>query len=100
MGKILRKTSCDSCGSSNNRCEYDDGSTWCFTPNCESNKRAFKNKVEEESNVISFDSLPFGTSADRNISVKVCEMFGVKREVSSTGGTSAVYYPSMRITLW
>ena len=93
MGKILRKTSCDSCGSSNNRCEYDDGSTWCFTPNCESNKRAFKNKVEEESNVISFDSLPFGTSADRNISVKVCEMFGVKREVSSTGGTSAVYYP-------
>ena len=93
MGKILRKTECDSCGSSNNRCEYDDGSTWCFTPDCASNKKAFKNVDKEESNVISFDSLPFGTSAERNISVKVCEMFGVKREVSSSGGTSAVYYP-------
>jgi twinkle protein len=94
MGKILRKTACDSCGSSNNRCEYDDGSAWCFTPDCESNKKAFKNQIkEEESNVVSFDSLPFGTSAERNISTKVCEMFGVKREVSSSGGTSAVYYP-------
>lgn len=93
MGKILRKTECESCGSSNNRCEYDDGSTWCFTPDCASNKKAFENKDTEESNVVSFNSLPFGTSSERNISTKVCEMFGVRREVSSSGGTSAVYYP-------
>jgi len=92
MGKILRKTSCDSCGSSNNRCEYDDGSTWCFTPNCEGNKRAFKDK-EIVSNVVPFETFPYGTSEERKISSKICEMFGVKREVSSSGGTSAVYYP-------
>ena len=44
MGRIIRKTNCDSCGSSNNKCEYDDGSTWCFTPDCEGNKKAFAKK--------------------------------------------------------
>ena len=46
MGRIIRKTNCDSCGSSNNKCEYDDGSTWCFTPDCEGNKKAFAKKEE------------------------------------------------------
>jgi len=91
MGKIIRKTECSSCGSSNNKCEYDDGSTWCFTPDCESNKKAFNKK--EDNTVVPIKSLPFGTSAERNISSKVCEMFGVKKEVSSSGGTSAVFYP-------
>jgi len=91
MGRIIRKTNCDSCGSSNNKCEYDDGSTWCFTPDCEGNKKAFAKK--EENTVVPIKSLPFGTSAERNISTKICEMFGVTREVSSDGGTSAVYYP-------
>ena len=99
MGKIIRKIECDSCGSSDNKCEYDDGSTWCFTPDCKGNKKAFKNKEDNQplslfpTKITPVNSLPFGTSSERNISIKVCEMFGVKREVSSEGGTSAVYYP-------
>lgn len=35
MGVVVRHEACPDCGSRNNLARYDDGSAYCFTPNCE-----------------------------------------------------------------
>ena len=89
MGKIIRKTSCGICGSKDNKAEYDDGTFWCFTPDCDSNRR--KNNVASLN--FKTEDLPFGTEARRKIKQSTAEMFGVRRSVSSDGGTDSVHYP-------
>ena len=38
---LLFHTKCDKCGSSDNLAVYDDGSSYCFTPSCESYTREY-----------------------------------------------------------
>ena len=90
MGKIIERQACDVCGSDDNVAVYDDGSRWCYTPECKSNATSFKSN---EQTMFKVEELPHGTSKERQVSAKVAEFFGVRREVSTNGGTTSVYYP-------
>ena len=82
---------CPDCGSSDALAEYAENDTHCFS--C-SKTRKPNMKVDNEMNQqFAVVDLPFGTAKSRRVEVKVCEYFGVKREVSPEGDAAKVYYP-------
>ena len=91
MARELRKEPCTAtgCSSSDGKAIYDDGTGYCFK--CETYFPA-NNQTPEPQN-FAIKDLGFGTMQSRQVTVKVAEFFGVRREVTSEGVASKVFYP-------
>jgi twinkle protein len=80
---VTKREPCESCGSNDNLTTHDNGSIWCYTPNCESNKgrkretepegfKEFGGLREIKGGLIDgqFSAIPF-----RRLSQRTCEFF-------------------------
>lgn len=78
---ILSKLSCDDCGSSDGRCEYSDGHSYCFV--CETHKHGEGERSESTRPKPSSEALSFPRSngryqalTSRKISEATCKKYG------------------------
>ena len=81
--KLIRRTSCDKCGSSDANALYEDGSQWCFS--CET----YTSPNKERTNVVTIQHQQPQTTRqplsqgqlqalpDRKISQETCRAYGV-----------------------
>src|SRR5260221_7421371 len=96
---ILKRESCNICGSQDNLVTHENGSIWCYTPGCEGNKK-IKNVFEDnsilDSNLLqgSFSALPL-----RRISQRTCEFFNyqVGTDKQGRGVQIANYEKSQKV---
>lgn len=98
MGTVIGKEPCPDCGSNDNLARYDDGSGYCFTPDCGYKKDKGEDNVESTRNNNAYESSDpssyrFGCSPNRNIGDMVCKLFNTRCSVDSSGNIDAVYYP-------
>jgi twinkle protein len=78
----VTKGPCDICGSSDNLATYDNGSIWCFTPDCKSNKERSGGFLHKDPGVhdypITNSDLLVGQHSAipvRRLSQRTCEFF-------------------------
>ena len=91
---------CPDCGSSNNLALYEDGSGFCFTPDCgykrsntESPVVNAEQKVSTMENVEDINNYPQFAIASRGISLEVVEHFGIRMGLNEDGKPASHYYP-------
>lgn len=113
-GHVVGKTSCEECGSSDNRAVYsnEDGSitSYCFTPGCgkakqheimpelvtESKITSGRDVEGDQARIDEIGRLPSVHLHDRKIPKEVTEKYGVKSVINEKGKEIARYYPVMR----
>lgn len=83
------KEPCEKCGSKNNLATFENGSQWCFTPDCEFNKNRTKPVQSNEIIGGSFGALP-----NRRISQKTCEFFNYQVGLDGTTPVQIANYQS------
>jgi len=105
MGQIVvRNQPCESCGSSNAKQIYAEGSAYCFScckayPAPKETGMSYNKKEEFEEEFSSLDSLgevkdyPIRGFKERNISKQITEHYDVRVSYDFEGSISAHYYP-------
>lgn len=106
MGRIVTKNQpCDSCGSSDARQIYEDGSSFCFS--CRKSTQAPKERISlANNNNTDFEPVSYGPSLqeiqedfasrgfkERNIFKQVSQHYGVKVSYDIDGTIDSHYYP-------
>ena len=93
--RLLGHGACNKCGSKDAVALYDDDKpNKCMSCDHLHHVKEQQQEVIEEMEM-KINDLPYGTTSDRGIGQSVAELFGVRRAVSSDGGTDAVYYLSL-----
>lgn len=72
---MVTKSPCETCGSKDNLTYFENGSIWCYTPDCASNKQRLKRPVEEEYTGSGVAGECQSLQTERRISKKTCEFF-------------------------
>lgn len=69
---VLEKNPCDVCGSKDNLITHDNGSIYCYTPSCASNKERISGTTELPKDLVigTFSAIPA-----RRLSQRTCEFF-------------------------
>lgn len=115
-GRIAKHIPCEFCGSNDNRALYEDGNSYCFSPDCPKPYLKAKNMTDEEL-MKEFEDLDkpsyskpqskgrgwlvdevtkdYVSAADRQrqIPKEVYEHYGIKVGYDGTGAVSEKYYP-------
>lgn len=92
MGRFIKHTSCDKCGSSDANAVYEDGSTYCFACKHSTNPNY---KREDLTGMIDYQSvsrLPSNALAARGIDAEIVQQYGVKVEYDQGTGDEFKYY--------
>ena len=91
MGTVIRKgLSCDDCGSSDAKVEYDNGSFYCFS--CRKSSRG--NEGVKMKDVKIYSAFPQKALTHKPISLDIVKKYGVRVGVSEySGEVSTIYYP-------
>ena len=85
------KSECSFCLSSDNLVTHENGSVWCYTPNCESNKNRSKENLEQSRYICSIDMNKdliqgtFSAIPSRRISQRTCEFFNYQVGIDKNG---------------
>ena len=104
------KTNCPECGSKDNLAVYEDGHSYCFTPDC-GYKKDDNNMASTRLQDVTVDSVPRSTQylsvndiadypsypmGSRKISRDIVDLFKVRMSVNEDGKPEAHYYPYTR----
>lgn len=98
MAKFVKKGACTACGSEDNRGYYDDGSSYCFTPDCPQAYMPPTDGVPQDLKVVAKVtknemSGQIEGIKDRRISKETCARFGVTVAYGPDGSISNHWYP-------
>lgn len=72
----VKKEYCEYCNSSDNLTTFDNGTSYCFTPDCVYNKNRKRNVVEISKEFVQGEYAPL---VHRHISQRTCEVFGYQQ---------------------
>jgi twinkle protein len=98
MGKVISKGSCGSCGSSDGKMLYEDGTQYCFVcktfdPNGEASPQKISAAPRTPTKGQSMKNATLSHIADRGLSRAACGKFGVKVSFDSKGTVDKHFYP-------
>lgn len=97
MSRIIKRTSCPKCPSSDGFHHYDDGHSYCFV--CKhydkgTSNVSYESKPQAKQDITLYKSLPIRALTHKPISQQVCEKYGVRVGVDeTTGEINKVFYP-------
>lgn len=101
MSRIIKRTNCPKCPSSDGFHLYDDGHGYCFV--CKhydkgTSNVSYESKPQAKQDITLYKSLPIRALTHKPISQKICERYGVRVSVNEIDGKiEKVYYPYYKV---
>lgn len=95
MSRVVAREACPNCGSTDNVARYEDGSAWCYTPDCGYREPPTGGVAPSAPKVTTKPETSgvYADITDRRISEATCRKFGVTVEYGNDGQIAKHHYP-------